>query len=275
MRIAYLECFSGVSGDMFLGALVDAGVPHEVLMRTVDALGVDARLEIRRVDRSGISATKVDVIAGGEKDLPREEFWARKAIHAHSDSHQRAHTHSHAHSNSDPHEHNHGYELSHGHEHGPASDHTHSHAHPHRGLKEIREIIRKSAISQSAKDRAIRIFEALGAAEAKVHNTDIEKIHFHEVGAVDAIVDIVCASVGVEELGLSEAEWICSPLNVGGGSVACAHGTFPIPAPATLELLKNAPVYSGEVQKELVTPTGAAIVNVLASRFSNFPVMKP
>ena len=275
MRIAYLECFSGVSGDMFLGALVDAGVPHEVLMRTVDALGVDARLEIRRVDRSGISATKVDVIAGGEKDLPREEFWARKAIHAHSDSHQRAHTHSHAHSHSDPHEHNHGYELSHGHEHGPASDHTHSHAHPHRGLKEIREIIRKSAISQSAKDRAIRIFEALGAAEAKVHNTDIEKIHFHEVGAVDAIVDIVCASVGVEELGLSEAEWICSPLNVGGGSVACAHGTFPIPAPATLELLKNAPVYSGEVQKELVTPTGAAIVNVLASRFSNFPVMKP
>ena len=275
MRIAYLECFSGVSGDMFLGALVDAGVPHEVLMRTVDALGVDARLEIRRVDRSGISATKVDVIAGGEKDLPREEFWAREAIHAHSDSHQRAHTHSHAHSNSDPHEHNHGYELSHGHEHGPASDHTHSHAHPHRGLKEIREIIRKSAISQSAKDRAIRIFEALGAAEAKVHNTDIEKIHFHEVGAVDAIVDIVCASVGVEELGLSEAEWICSPLNVGGGSVACAHGTFPIPAPATLELLKNAPVYSGEVQKELVTPTGAAIVNVLASRFSNFPVMKP
>jgi pyridinium-3,5-bisthiocarboxylic acid mononucleotide nickel chelatase len=275
MRIAYLECFSGVSGDMFLGALVDAGVPHEVLMRTVDALGVDARLEIRRVDRSGISATKVDVISGGEKDLPREEFWARKAIHAHSDSHQRAHTHSHAHSHSDPHEHNHGYELSHGHEHGPASDHTHSHAHPHRGLKEIREIIRKSAISQSAKDRAIRIFEALGAAEAKVHNTDIEKIHFHEVGAVDAIVDIVCASVGVEELGLSEAEWICSPLNVGGGSVACAHGTFPIPAPATLELLKNAPVYSGEVQKELVTPTGAAIVNVLASRFSNFPVMKP
>ena len=275
MRIAYLECFSGVSGDMFLGALVDAGVPHEVLMRTVDALGVDARLEIRRVDRSGISATKVDVISGGEKDLPREEFWAREAIHAHSDSHQRAHTHSHAHSHSDPHEHNHGYELSHGHEHGPASDHTHSHAHPHRGLKEIREIIRKSAISQSAKDRAIRIFEALGAAEAKVHNTDIEKIHFHEVGAVDAIVDIVCASVGVEELGLSEAEWICSPLNVGGGSVACAHGTFPIPAPATLELLKNAPVYSGEVQKELVTPTGAAIVNVLASRFSNFPVMKP
>lgn len=140
-------------------------------------------------------------------------------------------------------------------------------------MKEIRQIINQAAISQSAKDRAIKIFEALGAAEAKVHNSDIEKIHFHEVGAIDAIVDIVCASVGAEALGVDE--WVCSPLNVGGGTVVCAHGTFPIPAPATLELLKNAPVYSGEIQKELVTPTGAAIVSVLASRYVNFPTMKP
>jgi uncharacterized protein (TIGR00299 family) protein len=139
-------------------------------------------------------------------------------------------------------------------------------------LKQIREIINAAAVSKSAKDRAIRIFEALGAAEARVHNSDIEKIHFHEVGAIDAIVDIVCASVGAEALGVDE--WICSPLNVGGGKVNCAHGTFPIPAPATLELLKNAPVYSGEIQKELVTPTGAAIVSVLAARFENFPAMK-
>ncbi|HEX7287099.1 MAG TPA: nickel pincer cofactor biosynthesis protein LarC, partial [Candidatus Angelobacter sp.] len=99
------------------------------------------------------------------------------------------------------------------------------------------------------------------------------KIHFHEVGAIDAIVDIVCAAVGSESLGVDE--WVCSPLNVGGGAVVCAHGTFPIPAPATLELLKNAPVYSGEIQKELVTPTGAAIVSVLASRFANFPRITP
>ncbi|HEY2912564.1 MAG TPA: nickel pincer cofactor biosynthesis protein LarC [Candidatus Angelobacter sp.] len=146
------------------------------------------------------------------------------------------------------------------------------HSHSHRGLKEIRQIIQAASISQSAKDRAISIFEALGAAEAKVHNSEIEEIHFHEVGAIDAIVDIVCASVGAEALGIDE--WVCSPLNVGGGTVVCAHGAFPIPAPATLELLKNAPVYSGEIQKELVTPTGAAIVSVLASRFSHFPAMK-
>jgi pyridinium-3,5-bisthiocarboxylic acid mononucleotide nickel chelatase len=277
MRIAYLECFSGISGDMFLGALLDAGVPPEVFTRTVEALGVDARLEISRVDRSGISATKLDVIAAGEKELPREEFWeqeSRRHSHVHEPEpatiHSHSHDHGHSHSHEQPHAHSHSHDHArqHEHEHGAG----HAHAHQHRGLKEIRQIINAAAISQTAKDRAIRIFEALGAAEAKVHNTGIEEIHFHEVGAIDAIVDIVCASVGAEALGVDE--WICSPLNVGGGTVVCAHGTFPIPAPATIELLRNAPIYSGDIQKELVTPTGAAIVSVLASRFSNFPAMK-
>ena len=232
---------------MFLGALLDCGVPLELLTKTVEALGVEARLEVSRVQRSGISALKLDVMIGdqGEKELPREEF-LQKHDHHHEDEHSH-HDREHAH----PHE--------------------HSHEH-HRGLKEIRQIINKASISESAKQRAIKIFEALGTAEAKVHNTDIEKVHFHEVGAIDAIVDITCAAVGAEALGVDEI--ICSPLNVGGGMVKCAHGTFPVPAPATLELLKNAPIYSGEIQKELVTPTGAAIVNVLAGRFTNFPKMK-
>ena len=112
----------------------------------------------------------------------------------------------------------------------------------------------------------------MGAAEAKIHGVDIEGIHFHEVGAVDAMVDIVCAAVGAEALGVDEI--ICSPLNVGGGTVKCAHGTFPVPAPATVELLQGAPVYSSGIQAELVTPTGAAIVKTLAARFSSFPEMK-
>jgi uncharacterized protein (TIGR00299 family) protein len=266
MRIAYLECFSGISGDMFLGALIDAGVPPDLLQQTVEALGVDARLEISRVDRSGISAIKVDVIAAGEKELPREEFWEKEqTTQPEQREHSHAHSHQHEHDHGSVHEHAHGRESSH--------KHPHKNEHPHRGLKEIRQIIHRAAISASAKDRAIRIFEALGAAEAKVHNTDIADVHFHEVGAIDAIVDIVCASVGAEALALDE--WICSPLNVGGGTVECAHGTFPIPAPATLELLKNAPIYSGKIQKELVTPTGAAIVSVVASRFASFPKMKP
>ena len=258
MRIAYLECFSGMSGDMFLGALVDAGVAPQKLEETVAALNIGARLEFSRVVRSGISATKVDVWVDGEKDLPREEYWERKA-HAHS------HEHTHGH---EGHPHSHPGEIPRAEVPAP-----HEHAHSHgRGLGEIRQIISGASISGRAKKTAITIFEALGRAEAKIHNTSIESVHFHEVGAVDAIVDIVCAAVGAEALEVDEI--ICSPLNLGGGMVKCAHGTFPVPAPAAVELLAHAPVYSSGLQAELVTPTGAAIVRTLASRFAAFPEMK-
>src|SRR5215469_3266900 len=265
MRIAYLECFSGISGDMFLGALVDAGVSPHLLQDTVAALGVGATLEISRVVRSGISATKVDVWVDGEKDMPREEYWARQ---------QAAHSHA-------PHDHHeHGHEPDHRHHHSPGESSQagasappkHEHAHSHRGLNEIRKIISSAKLSDSAKKTAISIFEALGSAEAKIHDVPVESIHFHEVGSVDAIVDIVGAAVGIEVLEVDEI--VCSSLNVGGGTVKCAHGTFPVPAPATVELLKGAPVYSADVQAELVTPTGAAIVKTLAKRFSAFPEMK-
>ena len=234
MRIAYLDCFSGISGDMFLGALVDAGVPADVLRQTVAELKVGARLEVSRVERAGISASKVDVLVRGKKDRPRE-------------SHQHDHQHHH-------------------------HAQTKAGAHGHRGLKEIREIISRVELPTGVKTAALSMFEALGAAEAKVHNTSVEKVHFHEVGAADAIVDIVCAAVVVEVLGVSE--WVSSPLNVGSGTVACEHGRFPVPAPATVELLRGAPIYSSGIEAELVTPTGAAIVKTLASRFSSFPAMK-
>jgi pyridinium-3,5-bisthiocarboxylic acid mononucleotide nickel chelatase len=249
MRIAYLDCFSGISGDMFLGALVDTGVSPKLLEDTVAALDIGARLEISRVVRGGISATKVDVYANGEKDLPREIFWERQG---HGHAHEHSHDHVHEHSHEDSHEHHH-------HEHG-------------RGLTEIREVIEKAAISSAAKATAIRIFEALGEAEAEIHATSVEHVHFHEVGAVDAMIDIVCAAVGAESLAVEQ--WVCSPLNVGGGTVTCAHGTLPVPAPATLKLLRDAPVYSSGPPVELVTPTGAAIVKTLSSRFASFPAMK-
>jgi len=236
MRIAYLDCFSGISGDMFLGALVDAGVSPNLLEDTVAALDVGARLQISRVTRGGISAAKVDVYVQGEKDLPREVFWDQQPQN-----------------------------RAHGHSHEPSQRHG-------RSMTEIRAIIEKAAISSTAKVTAIRIFEALGEAEAETHETSIEQVHFHEVGAVDALVDIVCASAGAESLAVQE--WICSPLNVGGGTVKCAHGTLPVPAPATLKLLRDAPVYSSGPQVELVTPTGAAIVKTLCSRFESFPLMK-
>ena len=280
MRIAYLDCFSGMSGDMFLGALIDAGVSLKLLDETVAALDIGARLEISKVNRSGITATKVDVFIHGEKELRREEFWANEATHSHPHSHE--------------HEHHHGVQAHVGGESGvparleardarPSSTDSavpragtpapHKHEHDHgRSLTEIKRIIQDSAISAQAKKTAIHIFEALGAAEAKIHNMDIESVHFHEVGAVDAMVDIIGAAVGVEALGVDEI--ICSPLNVGGGTVKCAHGTFPVPAPATVELLQGAPVFSSGIQAELLTPTGAAIVKTLATRFGAFPEMK-
>lgn len=259
MRIAYLDCFSGISGDMFLGALLDAGLPVRVLEDTVTELNraaaLDVRLETSRTMRNGISATKVDVWVGGEKDEPRLEH------HRHQ-PHRHGHTHEHAHENV----------LGHQHRHTPPSGTAVLEHSPHRGLREIREIIGALRISEPARQRALAIFEALGVAEAKVHNTDIEKVHFHEVGAADAIVDIVCASVGSQELGIDQ--WICSPLNLGSGTVQCAHGEFPVPAPATAELLKDAPVYSSRIPAELVTPTGAAIVRVLAGTFGTLPPLK-
>jgi len=274
MRIAYLDCFSGVSGDMFMGALVDAGVPALLFEQTVAALNIGARLEISRVQRNGISATKVDVYSNGEKDLPREMYWEQQTRQS-GHSHHPGDAHSHAH----PHEPQpvalleHNYALQNSAAAGAETTSPRPVPHEHgRGLIEIRGIIGKAAISEAAKKTAIVIFEALGTAEAKIHGTDIEHIHFHEVGAVDAMVDIVCAAVGAEALGVDEI--VCSPLNVGGGTVKCAHGTLPVPAPATLELLKNAPLYSSGIQAELVTPTGAAIVKTLATRFAPFPAMK-
>lgn len=234
MRIAYLDCFSGISGDMFLGALVDAGVPFELFEHTVATLNVGATLERSHVTRNGIAATKIDVLVNGVKDMPRDEFWA---TNQHQDE--------------------------------SASVRSHSHG---RHLSSILKIIAATPISERARQDATVIFNTLGEAEAKIHKTSVEKVHFHEVGAADAIVDIVCAAVGVEELRVDQI--MASPLNVGSGTVQCAHGLMPVPAPATLEILKGVPIYSGDVPKELVTPTGAAIARTLVSRFGPRPVME-
>ena len=248
MRIAYLECFSGMSGDMFLGALVDAGVPPRCWRR-----------RSRRSTSARVWKFRELFVAVSRRPRWTSGSMARRTCRAKNTGRNKSSRST-------------GIVMTM----GTAtsiitiintlpSPMVRGRGRPHHirtlttaDLTEIREIIGKAAISDSAKKTAIAIFEALGAAEAKIHATSIEKVHFHEVGAVDAMVDIVCAAVGAEALGVDEI--VCSPLNVGGGTVKCAHGTFPVPAPATVELLKDAPVYSSGVQAELVTPTGAAIV---------------
>ncbi len=224
MRIGYLECFSGISGDMLLGALVDAGVPFTCLEETAAALNVGARLEMRKVSRGGIAATKVDVLTPDSS--------AGAAAHSHE-----AHIHP-----------------------------------PHRHLSAILKIIRAAPLDEAVKERAIRAFQLLGEAEAAIHSIPVEKVHFHEVGAVDTIVDIVCAAAGCAALGVDR--WLASPLNVGSGTVVCAHGALPVPAPATLALLGDAPVYAAGEPMERVTPTGAVILRMLDVQYAPLPALR-
>jgi len=260
VKIAYLDCFSGISGDMLLAALVDAGVPFSVLEDAVASLDIGAQLELRRVNRSGIDAAKVDVVT-----LQGEVAETVHAASAGAHAGQHEHTHSHG-------EHSHSHDHSHTHDDGHAHDHSHEKPHVHgRSLTVIQGIIRNSRLPLEVQTIALKAFELLGHAEAKIHNVPVESIHFHEVGAVDAIADIVAVAAGCHWLQVDK--WICSPLNVGGGHVHCAHGVFPVPAPATLELLRDLPVYSSGVQKELVTPTGAALLRALDVSSSGFPAM--
>ena len=229
MRLAYLDCFSGISGDMLLGAFVQAGVSPDLLRETLAALKLGATLEISSVDRSGIHAVKVDVLVEG---------------------HAAEHTHDH-----------------HGHHH-----HEHHHHHDHRSLTSIRALIENAALPKPVKATAIRTFELLGASEAKIHNMPLESVHFHEIGAVDTIADIVLAAAAAHA---SEIDaWHCSPVNVGGGTVDCAHGRFPVPAPATADLLRGAPTWSTGAVGELVTPTGAALLRALDCKFGPAPAMR-
>ena len=261
MRIAYLDCFSGVSGDMMLGALLDAGVDAELFRQAVAALGVDAQIKIETVDRSGISSKKVHVLtAEGARDDAHIVFDKHSQSHAHGPTHD-AHDRSRS---------NHETKA----EEGGKQHAHHDHDHPNtqgRSLKEIDELISRAPIDSTARTIAMRAFHLLGEAEAKIHNIAVEQIHFHEVGAMDAIADIVCTAVGCVSLAVDR--WLCSPLNVGGGTVKCAHGVFPVPAPATAELLKGCPVYSSGVQAELVTPTGAALLRALGAEFVAMPAM--
>lgn len=264
MRIAYLDCFSGISGDMFLGALVDAGVPFSLLENTTAALNVGARLECRKVMRGGLTGTKIDVIT--------DEVHHHDHDHPVQD-HQHEHPHTHDHPHEHSHSHDHQHEHAHEHTHADGTVHTHVHGHhEHRSLSAILAIIKSGPLSESVRTRASRAFQLLGEAEASIHSMPIEQVHFHEVGAVDTIVDIVCSAVGSEHLKVDR--WVCSPLNVGSGTVNCAHGTLPVPAPATLALLGDAPIYSSGSPMERVTPTGAAILRMLEVEYASLPALR-
>ncbi len=210
MNICYIDAFSGLAGDMLVGALADAGADSTVITHALEGLATGAKIDFSRVHRRGVSATKFRVTAGE-----------------------------------------------------PAK---------HRHLSGILQLIHASAIPPGAKAKAEQIFRRLGEAEASVHGVDIEKVHFHEVGAVDSICDIVGVSLALDLLGVAEMH--CSPVNVGSGTVKTEHGVLPVPAPATAKLLQDKPIYSRGPALELTTPTGAAVVSALAANFGAMPAMR-
>ncbi len=211
MTIAYFDCFSGIAGDMILGALLDLGIDVKTLKKELKKLPLSGYdITSKKIENNHITATDVTITV---------------------------------------------------------TEHQH-----HRSLSDILDIIEKSSLRPQIKKQSTTIFYNLGRAEAKIHNVSIEEVHFHEVGAVDSIIDIVGSVIGVSLLGIDTI--ICSPLPLGHGFVSCEHGLLPLPAPATVELLKGIPVYSIDRNQETVTPTGAAVMTTLASRFGEMPLMR-
>jgi pyridinium-3,5-bisthiocarboxylic acid mononucleotide nickel chelatase len=269
-KIAYLECQTGIAGDMCLGALVDAGVPVEYLNAQLDRLEISSEYKLwaEKIHHNGQIATKIHV------DLTAIKSSSHDHEHAHHDRH--SHDHSHEHN----HEHNHDHEHGHTHHHptpvnvAKDSDHHHHYDTPQRNLPEIEKLINAANLPARATRWSLDIFRQLAIAEGAVHGIDPSEVHFHEVGAVDAIVDIVGTCLGLDYLDI--AKIYCSPLPTGGGTVRAAHGILPVPVPAVLKLLssRQVPVYSNGIDRELVTPTGAAIAVTLATEFGAPPTMQ-
>jgi uncharacterized protein (TIGR00299 family) protein len=238
MKTLYFDCFSGISGDMTIGALLDLGLGLDYLSTELRKLPVEGyELQMARVTRSNLSAIKFDVVVPGEHR------------HSHDHGHEHHHHHDHEHDHADHH------------------DHEHGAGHFHRKASDILLMIGESKLTPNAKRIATDIFTKLAISEGKVHHIAPEDVEFHEVGAVDSIVDTVGAAVGFDALGIER--FLCSAINIGSGFIHCQHGVFPVPAPATADLLRHATIYQKHVQTELVTPTGAAILAAVVNRFGS------
>jgi uncharacterized protein (TIGR00299 family) protein len=262
MKIAYLECQTGIAGDMCLGALVDAGVPLEYLITHLNRLGIESEYQLRsvRFHHNGQIATKVDVDLISQNESASLEVNADRVPEAMivDESHHHSHHH-----------HHHSHEST-------ALEHHHHHHYdrPQRNLPQIAELINRANLPSKAAQWSLEVFKQLAIAEGAVHGIDPSEVHFHEVGAVDAIVDIVGTCLGLDYLNIDRV--YCSPLPTGGGTVRAAHGLLPVPVPAVLKLWESrqVPVYSNGIDRELVTPTGAALAVTLATEFGAAPAMQ-
>lgn len=276
-RELYLECASGISGDMFTAAMLDLGADQEVLKKALDSLHLSGyQVKISRVAKSGLDACDFSVVLDAEHenhDHDMEYLHGKAEEHhvhesgceiSHNHMHEEEHSHGHLHEGQINHGHIHMEE--HGHEHSHANGHSHQHSHEHRGLADIMAIINTAGITEGARKTAVRIFEILAEAEAKAHGVPIDQVHFHEVGAVDSIVDIVAAAVCLDNLDIEEV--VVPVLNEGTGFVRCQHGMIPVPVPAVSAIAQKhgLTLHINHMEGEFVTPTGAAIVAAVRTK---------
>lgn len=267
-KILYFDCASGISGDMTLGALLDLGADEQQFLRELEKLHLEGyHIAIEETEKNGIRAKHVTVCVDGVPEISENV-----SLHEYGHIHGEVHTHElgHMHGETDTHDEGHMHGEVHTHEHS----HTHDHAHPHRNFADIRQIIGQSGLNENVKDLALRIFGRVAAAEAKVHGKSIEEVHFHEVGAVDSIIDIVGCAILIDMI---KPDAVCaSVLHEGNGFVRCQHGLLSVPVPATSEVLAaaGAPLMQIDIEGELVTPTGAAIIAELAETFGTMPQMR-
>jgi uncharacterized protein (TIGR00299 family) protein len=271
MKTLYLDIFSGISGDMLIGALLDLGVDFHKLEHELEKLNLDGfHLHTRRGQKAAIEGVKFDVHLAHEHSHEHVHAGGVKHTHAHAHhGHEREHHHGHGH-----HDHEHEHEhRDHSHEHGHHDD-GHDHAHG-RNYAEIKQLISHGALSAWVKEKALAVFHRIAVAEGKIHGLSPEQVHFHEVGAVDSIVDIVGACIGLEMLGKPRV--LAAPVIEGTGFIQCAHGRFPIPAPATLEILagRGVPISQCDEPAELITPTGAALLAEFAESFGPMQNLAP
>lgn len=251
MKTLYFDCFSGISGDMTIGALIDLGADIQLLESELKKLNIQEEYQLKweKVVKNGISATKFDVI------LTENENGVEQ-IH-HHEEHHHEHEHQHGHQQEE-------YHHQHLHQHA-----QHHHHHHHRHYSDIVALIKNAAFNENVQSMALAVFEKIGRAEAKIHHIPFEKVHFHEVGAVDSIVDIVGTCILLDQLQITKI--VSSAVPVGNGYIKIAHGIYPVPAPATLEILKGLPIKATAIEGELTTPTCAGILSALSEEFGPIP----
>ena len=287
MKTLYIECAMGAAGDMLTAALLELMPDKEAALAKLNAMGIPGVVfEAEPSAKCGITGTHMRVLIHGEEEgaVPCGHTHAHAHHHEHDHAHERHHEHEHDHVHEHHHEHDH-HVHTHAHAHvqedahchdSDAHDHAHQHAHDahhhaHHGMAEIRSLIAELAVSETVKEKALAVYQSIAEAESKVHGAEVDQIHFHEVGSMDAVADVTAVCLLMELLAPEQV--IVSPIHVGSGTVLCAHGRLPVPAPATALILEGIPIYGGNVQGELCTPTGAALLKTFADSFGPMPPM--